>query len=377
MAAPDCSPRRVLMTADTIGGVWTYAIELASALNAHGIEIALATMGAPLTDDQRATVRGLPNITLFESRYKLEWMDNPWDDIGRAGDWLLSIQQRFHPDLVHLNGYVHAQLNWQIPTIVVGHSCVLSWWQSVKKEHAPAQTNFYRDQVSQGIAHADLLVTPSLCMMKFLNGFYGPLPPTRVIANARNSLLFKPSEKKDYIFSAGRLWDEAKNTSALQKIASEIQWPVLLAGQSIHPSGTIHVPRNVTILNYLPQYQMAAWLASASIYALPARYEPFGLTVLEAALSNCAIVLGDIESLRENWSGAACFVHPEDPAELRSALQHLITNTRLRQHLASKAKLRTLNFAPQRMASEYLDAYEHVLSKNCRSLSADRSSACA
>ena len=33
---------------------------------------------------------------------------------------------------------------------------------------------------------------------------------------------------------------------------------------------------------------------TASIYALPARYEPFGLSILEAALSGCALVLGDI-----------------------------------------------------------------------------------
>jgi glycogen(starch) synthase len=45
---------------------------------------------------------------------------------------------------------------------------------------------------------------------------------------------------------------------------------------------------------------------------LPARYEPFGLSVLEAALSGCALVLGDIASLREVWGGAACYVRPGD-----------------------------------------------------------------
>ncbi len=39
-------------------------------------------------------------------------------------------------------------------------------------------------------------------------------------------------------------------------------------------------------------------------------YEPFGLSVLEAALSGCALVLGDIPSLRENWDGAADFAEP-------------------------------------------------------------------
>ena len=42
------------------------------------------------------------------------------------------------------------------------------------------------------------------------------------------------------------------------------------------------------------------WFARAGIYALPAVYEPFGLSVLEAALSGCALVLGDIPSLARN-----------------------------------------------------------------------------
>ena len=40
-------PRKVLMTADTVGGVWTYAVELARGLADRGVEVALATMGAP------------------------------------------------------------------------------------------------------------------------------------------------------------------------------------------------------------------------------------------------------------------------------------------------------------------------------------------
>ena len=53
-------------------------------------------------------------------------------------------------------------------------------------------------------------------------------------------------------------------------------------------------------------------IARAAIYALPAHYEPFGLSILEAAMSGCALVLGDIPSLREIWGDAAVFVHPDN-----------------------------------------------------------------
>ena len=61
-----------------------------------------------------------------------------------------------------------------------------------------------------------------------------------------------------------------------------------------------------------------------AIYASPARYEPFGLGVLEAALSSCALVLGDSPTLREPWSDAALFVPPDDHDALLTALADVV-----------------------------------------------------
>ena len=86
---------RVLMTADTVGGVWTYALELARALAGEGAVVSLATMGARLTRAQRAEARAVPGLDVHESAYRLEWMDDPWTDVAQAGDWLLSLEERW------------------------------------------------------------------------------------------------------------------------------------------------------------------------------------------------------------------------------------------------------------------------------------------
>src|SRR5207248_5256335 len=132
-------PRRILMTADPIGGVWTFALELTRAFEPYGVEVVLATMGARLTPAQHQEVAGRKNLRVFESNYRLEWMDDAWDDVDRASDWLLTLAKRVQPDLIHLNGYSHALLPWRVPAVVTAHSCVLSWWRAVKKEEAPAQ----------------------------------------------------------------------------------------------------------------------------------------------------------------------------------------------------------------------------------------------
>ncbi|MCW5979482.1 MAG: glycosyltransferase family 4 protein [Bryobacteraceae bacterium] len=347
------APRTILMTADTVGGVFTYSIELARALAERNIRVCLATMGRPLSYAQARAVRELDNVWLCESAFRLEWMDDPWEDVHAAGEWLLDLEARYAPDLVHLNGYCHASLPWRAPVVVAGHSCVLSWWWAVKGASAPAAWRRYEREVRRGLRSADLVVAPSAAMLAQLERWYGPLPRSLVIPNGRDPRRFAPGDKRRVIFTAGRLWDEAKNVQALQSIAPRLAWPVYVAGEGYRSSEP-----NLQPLGPLPERDLAQWLAIASIYALPARYEPFGLTVLEAAMSACALVLGDIPSLRENWDGCAAFVAPDDAATLEKELSFLIEDEPHRRRMQQAAFKRSLLFAPRRMANAYLAAYE-------------------
>jgi glycogen synthase len=351
------TPRRILMTVDPIGGVWTYALELARALEAHGVEIALASMGAHLTPEQYQQVLARKNLRLFESGYRLEWMVDPWDDVDRAGDWLLKIAERFRPDLVHLNGYSHATVSWAAPVLVVAHSCVLSWWHAVKNEDAPAYYDEYRARVSAGLAAADLVIAPSAAMRDALALHYDRHDRCIVIGNGRDSRSFVFGEKASFVFSCGRIWDEAKNLRLLDQIAPHVSWPIAMAGDCRHPEGSAVELQNVRCLGKVEPREVERQMSRAAIFVLPARYEPFGLSVLEAALSGCALVLGDIPSLRETWHGAAVFVPPDDPTALESALNSLIDDRPRRERLGQTARARALEFSPHRVATEYVAAY--------------------
>ena len=351
---------RVLLVADTVGGVWTYALELAEALIRRGVDVALATMGARLTADQRAAVRRLPELQVYASRFKLEWMEDPWDDVRRAGEWLLGLEQTVRPDVVHLNTFAHAGLPWQAPKLVVGHSCVLSWWEAVKGEAAPAAWERYRREVTRGLRAADLVIAPTTAMLIELQRLYGPLPNARVIPNGRRAGGHLGRAKQPLILAAGRVWDEAKNIAVLAAIAPRLAWPVCVAGEDVHPDGGQTHYQNVRRLGRLAPAQLARWLGQASIYALPARYEPFGLSILEAGLAGCSLVVGDIPSLREVWGNAASFVAPDDPGALAATLDRLIGDPTRRRALAARSLIRALELTPDRMAEEYLRAYHDL-----------------
>jgi glycosyltransferase involved in cell wall biosynthesis len=345
------------MTADTVGGVFTYALELARALGGRGARVDLATMGAPLHAAQRAAASAVACVRVHESAFRLEWMHEPWDDVRRAGEWLLRLEREVGPDVVHVNGYAHGALPWRAPTVVVGHSCVLSWWEAVKRESAPSPWNRYRLEVARGLAAADLVVAPSRTMLDALEGLYGLLPRGRVIYNGRDARAFAPAAKEPVILAAGRLWDEAKNVGALDAVAAEVPWPVYVAGEVRHPNGADARLSGAVPLGRLATSELARWLGRASVFALPARYEPFGLSVLEAALSGCALVLGDIPSLRELWGNDALYAAPDDREALAAALRRLIGDASLRRSLGARARARAGEYTPGRMADQYLAAY--------------------
>lgn len=357
------APSHVLITTDAVGGVWTYTLELARALRRHNVHLIIATMGTRLAESQRVAALELDNVHLHESTYKLEWMSDPWDDVAEAGEWLLELEAAYQPDVVHLNGYVHGSLSWQSPVLITGHSCVYSWYRWVKATSPPTSWNTYRQRVIEGLEGANVVAAPTEFMLSCLRKNYGFSGTGHVVYNGREPNALGARRKEPFIFSAGRLWDEAKNMKTLDRAAAKLSWPVFIAGPEASPDGERTYLANASTLGALPPPELAAWMGRASIFALPARYEPFGLTPLEAALSGCALVLGDIPSLREVWGYSALFVPPDDTDLLARAVTMLIKDPVLRKRLGRRAYRRALRFLPERMARGYLALYASALAR--------------
>ena len=335
---------RVLMTADAGGEVWTYALELCDALAESVVETVLAILGGPLRGDRRVDLAASRVERAYVSNYALERMRDPWEAVDCAGTWLLELAGDLDPDVVHLNGYAHAPLPWGAPAIVVGHSCVLSWHRATRGRDAGPEWRPYANAVRRGLADASVLVAPTGAMLDELVRLYEPTCPRLVVPTGRR-LDVPRLAKEPLVLAAGRMRDEATNVAAVAAVAPYLDWPVAFAAPDT-PDG---VP---------PRRHLGTLVARASIFVAPARYEPFGLAPLEAALAGCALVLGDIATMREVWGDAACFVPPDDHERLEHTLAELIRDDERRRALADRAVARAAHFTPARMADGYLAAYE-------------------
>jgi glycosyltransferase involved in cell wall biosynthesis len=248
----------------------------------------------------------------------------------------------------------------EIPVLLTAHSCVLTWWRAVHGVSAPASWGRYRRLVSDALERADLVVAPTRAFLAELQAVYGHLPRARVIRNGR-SIRRDPrlDAGERLVLSAGRLWDEAKNARLVAEAATGIHGRVVVIGP-----GEV---AGVETAGVLDDRGVIDWLARAAVFVEPARYEPFGLAALEAALCGCALVLGDIPTLRELWEEAAAFVSPDDAEALSFRVNQLLADDQRRRRAAVAAYTTALRYRPQAMAAGYLRAY--------RSLERDRSSA--
>jgi glycosyltransferase involved in cell wall biosynthesis len=360
MTAPPA--RRILMTADAVGGVWTYATDLARGLCRLGSEVTLVVMGPAPTRQQLAALRGVPRLQMEITDLALEWMDPHGVDIDRSREKLLSIASRARPDAVHLNSYREASFAWPAPVLVVAHSCVWSWWEACRGA-LPNEVRWdhYAAAVRAGLMAADAWVAPTAAFRDSIAARYPTRAHGRVIHNGI-SLPAIACAKEPFVLAAGRIWDEAKNLAALASIAPQLVWPVRAAGPTMAP-GTAAIESTfgaMQCLGVLSRSQMAAQMRHAGIFVSPALYEPFGLCALEAAACGCALVLSDIPGFRELWTGAAFFVPPRDVQALAAAVNTLCRGDRLRTRMQEAARRRSHHYRLSAMVKSYNDLYRDI-----------------
>lgn len=353
-------PRHILMTTDCLGGVWDYSLTLARELAGRGCRVTLAVLGGPATPDQRAAAAAIPGLSLEESGWKLEWMPDCGDQVARSGAWLLELERALKPDLVHVNGYAHAALPFRAPVLCVAHSCVASWFAAVRHDAPPDMFEAYEEGVRAGLLAARAIAAPTRAMAAALAMHYGVARDVEVIPNGLDPEGFAPGAKELMILSAGRVWDEAKNIALLDRVAPRLGAPVVVAGEVRGPDGTGRLPEHAMALGRLPKEELRDLDARARIFCLPARYEPFGLAALEAGLSGCALVLGDIPSLREVWGDAALYVRPDDEDGLRRCLNGLLADPARSADMAHRARIRARRYTAASMADAYLDLYARL-----------------
>lgn len=360
---------RILMTTDTIGGVWTFTKELSAGLLANGCSVALVSLGRMPSAAQQVWAdvqrdRWGSRFWYLASDTPLEWMEENARAFGDAEPRLLEIADRFGAELVLSSQFCFGAVGCDLPRIVVAHSDVLSWAEACRPRGLqPSEwLKTYFKLVAKGLRRADAVVAPTRWMLDAVAANFS-LPTERVIiANGRGvAPTVLNRQRKLQAVTAGRTWDEAKNLKVLANARSPM--PVLIAGEIEHESARFCGDGNqAKLLGSLDEQELLDLFRSSAIYICTSIYEPFGLAPLEAALCGCAVVANDIPSLREVWDKGALFFN--DVESLSNLLTLMSRDEEQLRAAQERSIARARTFTEKKMAEEYLRLIQSVLQQS-------------
>lgn len=351
---------RVLLTADAVGGVWQYTTDLAHELARRGFDPVVALLGPPPSPAQRREAAGL---RLVDTGLPLDWLCDGPAPVLAAGRGIAGLAAAEGAAVVQLNmPTLAAEADFPCPVVAVTHGCVATWWEAAHP-HAPLAPEYlwHRALMAQGLARAACVVAPSRAYAEAVAAHYGIATP-QVVVNGRRPLPAAVSDPADgAVFTAGRLWDPVKNTAVLDRVAARLDVPFHAAGATRGPHGETVAPAHLVTLGVLDEAGIAARLAGRPVFVSAARFEPFGLAVLEAAGAGCPLVLSDIPTFRELWDGAARFVDPDDDAGVAAAIAALAADPARRATAGAAARERARRFRPAAMARGMAAIYAALL----------------
>ncbi|MBD8905616.1 glycosyltransferase [Methylorubrum zatmanii] len=352
----------ILMSADALGGVWQYSLELARGLGRHGLSVTLALMGPAPSAGALTRAETETGARIVPTGLPLDWTARRPAEVVAAAAALARLAGDVGADLVHLHAPALALGAFEVPVVAVCHSCVATWWAALGDGPLPEDLAWRSELAARGCRAADRLLAPTRAFAEATRAAYGLPQPPQVVCNGRHCAETLPETAPvAHAFTAGRLWDPAKNATALDRMAARLDVPLFAAGPVEGPNGERCTPTHLRPLGRLDGAGMARELDRRPVFVSLARYEPFGLAVLEAAGAGCALVLSDIPTFSELWQDAAILIPADDEATAAQAAKGLLADPDKRARLAGAARARAARYGTEAMTAGVLGVFRDCL----------------
>jgi glycogen synthase len=363
----------VLMTTDTLSSnLWAYTRELVSGLVARGVRVTLVSFGEIPLPEQTTWMERLAGLQYRPTAFRLDWMHEGQQDFAESSSYLGSLLEELRPDVFHANHLCYGAVSFPGPCVVVAHGDLITWWKSVHG-HEPKETDWlrwYRHTTADGLREASAVVAASNWMLDALSATYSATMNATVINQGRNPIDFNPYiTKNDSVLAIGRLLDPASQVHLLADRRHAVPVCVVDAKQAEPAAGTQvradvkfdNRDHGVVVQGPRSEAQLRLLYGRASMYVSASRYEPSGLTIVEAALSRCALILNDIPAMREIWGPAAVYFRTNDADSLSDAVRILNSDAALRRNFANRAFNRAREcYNANRMTDNYIQLYRRL-----------------
>ncbi len=107
--------------------------------------------------------------------------------------------------------------------------------------------------------------------------------------------------------------------------------------------------------------ELAECYQAATAFIYPSLYEGFGLPPLEAMSHGCPVVCSNAGSIPEVVGDAGVYFDPDNPEELRTALERVATTETLQADLRTRGYARIAEFSWDKCAAETAQIYREIM----------------
>jgi glycosyltransferase involved in cell wall biosynthesis len=119
--------------------------------------------------------------------------------------------------------------------------------------------------------------------------------------------------------------------------------------------------KSVHLTGFVDDDELCALYHAAQAVWFPTRYEGFGLPVVEAMACGTAVVSSNSTSIPEIAGKDAILVNPNSLDENVDALESVLNDSQLRQHLTAQGRARAAQFTWPRAAAQLHELYASLL----------------
>lgn len=184
-----------------------------------------------------------------------------------------------------------------------------------------------------------------------------------------------------YVFALSRI-DSNKGLDflikAFARVPEDLETFLVIGGGSKNPKGVeievkaalnqlvadLGLGKRVIFTGYVPDEMLAPYYRNAELFVLPSKYEPFGMTTLEAMSCGTPVIATRFGGIRDNLENGvdSLLVDPSDPEEFSAAIVSILTDPERASTLAENG-MKTIaeRFSWESIASVTMDFYKKYI----------------
>src|SRR5712691_8830742 len=390
------------------GGMNVYVRELARDLGARGIEVDVFTRWRE-RDDPRIQQLG-PNARVIHIQSgpigywpKMDVYEQLDEFTAKLLEHAASEGKSY--DLVHAHYWLSAKVartleqTWNLPVVQMFHTLGLVK-REVMDEDVDGESDIRVEIEREAVRRSAAIVAASEIELDELRRLYrADAARVAVIPCGVDPMVFHPLRQADarealgrdqcerLILFVGRI-EQIKGIDVLLRAMGVLfrRYPdlrsdvcLLVVGGALDPGDDapetekilelrrlVHEHRmesNVAFVGSRGQEELALYYAAADVCAVPSLTESFGLVALEAMACGTPVVgtrVGGLQTLIEDGE-SGLLVPPGDDEALAEAIAQVLTDHRLRMHLAHGARDRAEHYTWQSVGEKITELYAQIL----------------